>query len=153
MCRQSCSDTYSVLVPSLGGIGATPSRFQQKKGPARTRSDGNPSRSLLEMRDKTSWTTTDESKQSDSLSSHPSTWTRGIIVRDKVRMTLLVTWLTHWSHAGCSQLDDNSFLPFIFTDAELWALSLLLPTRTGVLPHIVCAVGPLSLLKACVELP
>ena len=48
-------------VPSLRGMGATPSRLQQKKGPVRARSDANPSRSLLEMRDKTSWTTADES--------------------------------------------------------------------------------------------
>lgn len=48
-------------VPSLRGMGATPSRLQQKKGPSRARSDANPSRSLLEMRDKTSWTTADDS--------------------------------------------------------------------------------------------
>ena len=51
----------ALQVPSLRGMGATPSRLQQKKGPSRARMDSNPSRSLLEMRDKTSWTTADES--------------------------------------------------------------------------------------------
>ena len=49
-------------VPSLRGMGATPSRLQQRKGPAKTRSDAIPSRSLLDMRDKTSWTTSDDSE-------------------------------------------------------------------------------------------